>query len=98
MKDKIDLTSGNIITKLLIVANVAAGPIRSVQYVLLIKVSCAAYGGGYCWYLGTTLNANCNAECLDIGLDCVTNAMYGPDRKSDGTVFRLKANNKEYSA
>ena len=52
-----------------------------------LKVSCSAYGGGYCWYLGASLNVDCNTICAANNLACVKNVMYGPDRNNSGTAF-----------
>jgi len=52
-----------------------------------LKVSCSAYGGGYCWYLGATLNVDCDTVCAANNLSCVKNITYGPDKNAGGTAF-----------
>ncbi|PIR06492.1 MAG: hypothetical protein COV55_03045 [Candidatus Komeilibacteria bacterium CG11_big_fil_rev_8_21_14_0_20_36_20] len=44
-----------------------------------IKVSCAAYGGGYCWYFASSVNQTCNTVCANNDLVCVPNVTPGPD-------------------
>lgn len=52
-----------------------------------LKVACPAYGGGHCWYLGASLNVDCNTICAANNLTCVKNVMYGPDTNNSGTAF-----------
>jgi type II secretory pathway pseudopilin PulG len=52
-----------------------------------LKVSCAVYGGGYCWYLGDTINSTCDTACSALSLDCVKNISDVDDVDSSGTAF-----------
>jgi len=51
-----------------------------------IKIACGVYGGGHCWYEGAS-DITCSAVCSALNLDCINNAMYGPDKNSGGTAL-----------
>lgn len=44
----------------------------------LIKITCDAYAGGYCWYVGDE-EQSCDYVCSTLGMNCVSNITYGPD-------------------
>ncbi|MFA6466982.1 MAG: prepilin-type N-terminal cleavage/methylation domain-containing protein [Patescibacteria group bacterium] len=52
-----------------------------------LKVSCPAYGGGYCWYAATEDTINCNQVCSNINLDCVDGAKAILDVDAGGNPF-----------
>ncbi|MCD4760764.1 hypothetical protein K8R42_02585 [bacterium] len=52
-----------------------------------ILVSCDAYAGGYCWYLATGEDQDCDTTCAEYSLDCVTNITYGPDLDSGASCY-----------
>lgn len=52
-----------------------------------IQVTCSAYAGGHCWYLGASLDQNCDTVCTANNLDCVSNIKYGPDDNSSSVAF-----------
>jgi len=44
-----------------------------------VKVTCEAYGGGYCWYNSGVVMQTCEMVCNNLGMDCVSNGMPGDD-------------------
>jgi len=60
---------------------------QEVSLTLATKVTCPAYAGGECWYIGDTAGEDCNTVCADNNLTCVKNAKYGPDVDNEGAGF-----------
>ena len=52
-----------------------------------IKVNCPLYGGGHCWYPGSTDQQDCNTVCAAEGLRCIPGATYGPDVNSSDVLY-----------
>ncbi|RJQ33487.1 type II secretion system protein [Candidatus Parcubacteria bacterium] len=59
----------------------------AVTKITSVKVNCSAYGGGHCWYLGSSTNEDCDNVCADNGLVCIEKASYGSDVSSGGSGF-----------
>ena len=52
-----------------------------------IKVNCAAYAGGHCWYLSNATGKDCNNYCAELGLVCVEKAKYASDVDSGASGY-----------